>query len=36
MTNPFFAGLRDYPKFQEIVRNEKANFRAKLKKYGDF
>ena len=35
MTNPFFAGLRDYPKFQEIVRNEEAKFRAKMKKYGD-
>ena len=35
MTNPFFAGLRDYPGFQEIIRNEEAKFRAKLKKYGD-
>jgi serine/threonine-protein kinase len=35
MTNPFFAGLRDYPKFQEIVRNEEAKFQAKMKKYGD-
>ena len=35
ITNPFFAGIRDYPKFQEIVRNEEAKFRAKLKKYGD-
>jgi serine/threonine protein kinase/tetratricopeptide (TPR) repeat protein len=35
MTNPFFAGLRDYPKFQEIVREEETKFRTKLKKYGD-
>jgi hypothetical protein len=35
LTNPFFAGLRDYPGFREIVRNEEAKYRAKLKKYGD-
>jgi serine/threonine protein kinase/tetratricopeptide (TPR) repeat protein len=35
MTNPFFASLRDDPGFGEIVRNEKAKFQAKLKKYGD-
>jgi len=35
MTNPFFDGLRDYPKFQEIFQNEEAKFRANLKKYGD-
>jgi tetratricopeptide (TPR) repeat protein len=35
LTNPFLAGLRDYPKFQEIVRNEEAKFRDKMKKYGD-
>ncbi len=34
-TNPFFAGIRDYPKFQEVVRNEEAKFRAKMIKYGD-
>jgi len=35
MTYPFFSGLRDYPKFQEIVRDEEAKFRVKMKKYGD-
>jgi len=34
-TNPFFAGLRDDPRFQEIVRKEEAKYQAKLKKYGD-
>ncbi len=35
MTNPFFANLRDDRRFQEIVRNEKAKYEAKIKKYGD-
>ncbi|OGD18388.1 MAG: hypothetical protein A2W03_06670 [Candidatus Aminicenantes bacterium RBG_16_63_16] len=35
MTNPFFAGLRGDPRFQDIVRKEEAKFQAKLKKYGD-
>jgi tetratricopeptide (TPR) repeat protein len=35
MTNPFLAGLRGDPRFQEIVRKEEAKYQAKLKKYGD-
>jgi hypothetical protein len=35
MTNPFFASLRDDPEFQEIVRNEKTKYQAKLEKFGD-
>jgi serine/threonine protein kinase/tetratricopeptide (TPR) repeat protein len=35
MTNPFLASLRDDPGFQKIVRNEKAKYQAKLKKFGD-
>ncbi len=35
MTNPFFANLREDSGFQEIVRNEKTRFEAKLEKFGD-
>jgi eukaryotic-like serine/threonine-protein kinase len=35
VSNPFFAGLKDHPGFQEIVRSEEAKYRTKMKKYGD-
>jgi len=35
INNPFLDGLRDDPKFQELVRNEETKYRTKMKKYGD-
>ncbi len=33
--NPFFEGLRDDPRFQEIVREEKIKYQERVKKYSD-
>jgi tetratricopeptide (TPR) repeat protein len=35
MTNPLFRNLRADPGFQEVVRNEKAKFEEKMRKFGD-
>ncbi len=35
MTNPLFRNLRGDPRFEEIVRNEKAKFEEKMRKFGD-
>ncbi len=35
MTNPFFQNLRGDPRFEEIVRNEKAKHEDTLRKFGD-
>jgi serine/threonine protein kinase/Tfp pilus assembly protein PilF len=33
--NPGYDNLRDDPRFQELLKNEKEKYEAKLKKYGD-
>jgi hypothetical protein len=34
MSNPFFENLRNDPRFQEVVRNEKKRFDEKNRQYG--
>jgi hypothetical protein len=34
LNNPFYAGLRDDPHFQEIVKREKKLYEEHLNKYG--
>jgi hypothetical protein len=36
MTNPFYDNLRDDPRFQEILKEQKDKYEERLKKYGEF